>query len=568
MILPGCAAPVPQEITKVVTQVVEKTVKETVVVQTTPQVVEKVVEKVVTAAPPAATATKGVQVVAPPFKNPDTYVVITGAGEPETLDPAWTYETAGSAVEANIYDGLVWYNREKYDDFVPALATAWKLSPDGLKLVFNIRKGITFHEGGTLEPHDVAYTNQRAMLQGRIDGPQGMIYELFFGSALNKASIKDFATALIGKDKWESLQPADLVKVCEDIKKAVVADDAAGTVTYNLKQPAPWFLALATGNFLGGILDSEWMKQQGDWDGDCATWSKWADPPAEATVLFRKANGTGPYKLDHWTPGEEIVLTANEKYWRTEPMWKGGPSGPPSIKRVVIRNVTEWGTRLSMLQAGDADWIWVDPQYRPQLEPYAKIMCTADGQCKDANPSGYLTVYRDLPAPAETPAQMNWAINVEGGNPYVGSGQLDGNGIPPNFFADEHVRKAFNYCFDFQAMIKDALNGEGVQAQGPIIAGMMGYLKDQKPLYNYDPKKCEEEFKLGRCQQERHNRGDRQRRCLDQGLLHPDRLQYGERHAPPGFRDPESRPRSRESEVQRVGGWHALASAPQRPARW
>jgi hypothetical protein len=31
-------------------------------------------------------------------------------------------------------------------------------------------------------------------------------------------------------------------------------------------------------------------------------------------------------------------------------MWEGGPSGVASIKRVVIKNVDEWGTRLSMLQ--------------------------------------------------------------------------------------------------------------------------------------------------------------------------------------------------------------------------
>jgi len=95
-----------------------------------------------------------------------------------------------------------------------------------------------------------------------------------------------------------------------------------------------------------------------------------------------------------------------------------------------------------------------------------------------------------------TPAQFNWQINVEGGNPFAGSGALDGNGIPADFFSDLHVRKAFNYCFDFDAMINDALAGEGVQAQGPIIAGMMGYREGEAPLYSYDLAKCEEEFKL------------------------------------------------------------------------
>ena len=177
---------------------------------------------------------------------------------------------------------------------------------------------------------------------------------------------------------FEELTPADLVKVCEDVKTKVVADDAAGTVTYNLAQPVPWFLALASQQFLGGIVDQEWMTEKGDWDGDCKTWTKFADPAAEGTILFKEANGTGPYKLDHWTSGEEIVMTANEDYWRTEPMWEGGPSGVAKIKRVVIKNIDEWGTRLSMLQAGDADEIYTPPQYRPQLEPFAKQTCGID----------------------------------------------------------------------------------------------------------------------------------------------------------------------------------------------
>ena len=58
-----------------------------------------------------------------------------------------------------------------------------------------IRTGVTFHEGGTLEPHDVAYTTQRALLQGCVDGPQLMLYEGFFGSNLAVASSKDLALA-------------------------------------------------------------------------------------------------------------------------------------------------------------------------------------------------------------------------------------------------------------------------------------------------------------------------------------------------------------------------------------
>jgi peptide/nickel transport system substrate-binding protein len=490
MVLSSCATPtaVPVVETVVVTQIVER--EGETVVET------QIVEVMVTPTPEPEETEPPVAAVSPEFKNPDTYMVVTGAGEPETFDPAWMYDTASSTPSSNIYEGLVWFNRERTDDYIPALATDWEINEDGTVWIFNIRPGVKFHKGGTLEPHDIAYTTHRAMLQGRIDGPHWMTYEAFFGPDLSMASIEDFAAAYVGKESFDDLSAAELVQVCEDIKATVVADDEAGTVTYNLFSPTPWFLALLAQSFLGGVTDQEWMVENGDWDNDCATWQNWADPAAQDSQLFDQANGTGPYMLDHWTPGEEIVLTAFEDYWRTDPIWEGGPSGPASIKNVVIKNISEWGTRLSMFEAGDADWIYVPLPYRPQLEPYHFQNCDVNEECTDANPAGYIRAYKGLPRPAITPAQMNWNISAEGGNPFVGSGVLDGNGIPNDFFADEHIRKAFNYCFDFDALVKDALANDGVQAQGPIPMGMMGYREGEDPLYFYDLAKCEEEFKL------------------------------------------------------------------------
>jgi peptide/nickel transport system substrate-binding protein len=425
------------------------------------------------------------------MKNPDTYVVAT-IGEPETLDPAWTYETAGSAIENNIYEGMVWFNREDTGSFVGVLATDWSTNETGDVWTFNIRDGVTFHEGGTLEPHDVAYSVQRALLQDRIDGPHWMTLEAFFGLyTIEDLAVGDSETA------FADLSQDQLVAACEKVKAAVVADDEAGTVTYNLISPTPWFLAMMANSFLGATYDSEWMIENGAWDGTCDNWVQWHDPAAEDTILFNQANGTGPYKLDHWTPGEEILLVANENYWRQDgdPIWEGGPSGVPSIKNVLVKSVDEWGTRQAMFEAGDADYIYVPSQYRPQLEEQYGVICQADGSCEEVG-DGYIQAWVNLPQLAMTPAQFNWQINVEGGNPFAGSGELDGNGIPADFFQDLHVRKAFNYCFDFDAMINDALNGEGIQAQGPIIAGMLGYREGEAPLYSYDPAKCEEEFKL------------------------------------------------------------------------
>ena len=437
---------------------------------------------------PAAPASTG-----PGIKDPDTYYVVSGAGEQETMDPSWTYETAGSGIQSNVYEGMVWFNRERTDEFVPVLATDWSVSDDGLVWTFNLREGVTFHEGGTLEPHDVAYSAHRGMLQDRIDGPQWIPLEAFFGVY----TMEDLAIGDSGKE-FADLNDEELAAACEKVKTAVVADDAAGTVTYNLATPTPWFLAIMAQTFMGATYDMEWMVENGDWDGTCDNWVQWHDPAAEDSILFKTANGTGPYKLDHWIPGEETVLVSNENYWRAEgdPIWEGGPSGIPSIKTVIIKNVDEWGTRQAMLAAGDADYIYVPNQYFSQLEPdYATVCQATDETCEETG-TGYIQAWVNEPQAAMTPAQFNWNINIEGGNPYAGSGALDGNGIPADFFQDIHVRKAFNYCFDFDAMINDALAGEGIQAQGPIIAGMMGYREGEAPLFYYDPVKCEEEFKL------------------------------------------------------------------------
>ena len=468
---------------------VDRQVIQTVVVD---REVEKEVQVVVTATPEPEPTAVPLPSHAPAFKNADTYMVVTGAGEPETLDPAWTYETAGSAIENNIYEAMVWFKKDRTDEFVPILSTGWEVNEAGDAWTFFVRDGVTFHAGGMLEPHDVAYSMQRALLQDRIDGPHWMTLEAFFGLY----TIEELAMGISGAESFDAVSDADLVAACEQVKSAIVADDATGTVTYNLFQPTPWFLAMLANSFMGAVVDMEWMVENGDWDGSCDTWVQYHDPAAEDTILFNNANGTGPYMLDHWTPGEEIVLVANENYWRQEgdPVWEGGPSGVASIKRVVIKNINEWGTRLAMFEAGDADYIYAPSQYRPQLEPYYRMACYADGSCEEINASGYIQAWRDLPSLAMTPAQFNWQISVEGGNPFVGSGELDGNGVTPDFFQDIHIRKAFNYCMDFDTMIQDALNGEGMQAQGPIIAGMMGYREGEAPLYSYDLDKCAEEF--------------------------------------------------------------------------
>lgn len=224
-------------------------------------------------------------------------------------------------------------------------------------------------------------------------------------------------------------------------------------------------------------------------------WVKWHDPAAEADELFSKANGTGPYKLGSWTPGEGFELVRNDDYWVKDAPWPGAPTGPAAIPRVVIKEVDEWGTRLAALQAGDADYVTVNPEFWPQVDAISNQDCdAATGECKPFTGTGTIKRYRGLAQTSTTDVLLNANINTEGGNNYIGSGEVDGNGIPANFFDDVHIRKAFNYCFDWDTYIKDVWQGEAEQRNGAVINPMLGY-NPKGEEYTLDLNKCAEEFK-------------------------------------------------------------------------
>ena len=433
------------------------------------------------------------------FKSPDptTLNVVTISEGIDSLDPALNYESDGDAIILNVYDQLVTYAGPKATEFVPSLATDWTVSDDGKTYTFTIRKGVKFHNGADLTAEDVAYSLRRGVLQGNTASPQWLFTEPFFGvGTFDVAELVDPTGAM--DDDPEALKAADpaaLVAACERVTNAIQYDEAAGTVTFNLALPWGPFLPTLAQSW-GSILDKDWAIENGTWDGDCATWQNYYGVTSETTPLRDKVNGTGAYKLESWTPGEQKVLVRNAEWWRTEPTFPGGPT-QPTIDRIVEKGISEWGTRYAMLQAGDADIAAVPGESFAQVDPMVGEWCEynaeTDGFDCEIKSDQPLRLFKGAPSATRTDAFFTFNINAEGGNNYIGSGQLDGNGIPPDFFSDIHVRKAFNYCFDWDAYINDALNGEAVQVSGFLIPGMIGY-DPNGPKYTHDPDKCAEEL--------------------------------------------------------------------------
>jgi peptide/nickel transport system substrate-binding protein len=218
---------------------------------------------------------------------------------------------------------------------------------------------VKFHNGDEMTPSDVAYSFQRGVLQGGTSSPQFLLTEPFFGVGVDDIAAVVDPEGSVYDDRalMQAFDPAALVAACEKAKAAIVADDAAGTVTMTLAQPWGPFLPTIAQTW-GSVMDQKWVVENGGWDGSCDTWQNYyAMDPAE-DPFTAITNGTGPFKLDHWTVGQEVVLVRNDEYWAT----------PATLERVNLLNVPEWGTRFAMLQAGDADIVTVNLEDTPQAD--------------------------------------------------------------------------------------------------------------------------------------------------------------------------------------------------------
>jgi peptide/nickel transport system substrate-binding protein len=414
-------------------------------------------------------------------KNPGTLIEGSPSG-PESLDPSWEYDTASNDVVLNVYETLVFPDKTNPNKFLPLLATSWDVSQDGKTYTFHIRKGVTFQDGTPLTPQDVAYSFWRTMMMDRAGGPSWILLQPFFG--LNVQTFQD--------DVVKAQYGGDFAKAVTALEQKVTYDNNAGTVTMNLAQPYGPFMQILSGSW-ASIMSQKWVTSHGGWDGQPADAEKYHNPSAEQDPIYNIMNGTGPYKLDRYAPGQETDLVANPNYWLKTPLWDGGPSGVAQTPRVVIKYISEWGTRFSLFKTGDLDINYVDTQYQSQVTPMVKDKCDASGNCQAMNSNGTVTWYTG-PSVQNAVIFFNQKVNTTGGNQYIGSGKLDGNGIPPDFFSDVNIRKAFSECFDYNTFIQQVYNGQAIQGYGPIIKGELGFDASQ-PHYTYDPTQCAADFK-------------------------------------------------------------------------
>src|SRR5438105_5389464 len=189
----------------------------------------------------------GTRVAGQSVKNPDTFVTLR-YGSPESLDPAYQYDTASyEVVYPNVYETLIGYNGSVLSTYVPRLSTAVPslanhlISADGLTYTFPIREGVKFHDGTTMTPEDVRYSMLRFMLQDRDGGPSWLLL-----------------SPLVGK---ESTRDGDKIVVTyADAAKTVTVQ--GDNVVFHLAHPYAAFLSSVAAWSV--VMPQAWAAAHGD----------------------------------------------------------------------------------------------------------------------------------------------------------------------------------------------------------------------------------------------------------------------------------------------------------------
>jgi peptide/nickel transport system substrate-binding protein len=268
--------------------------------------------------------------------------------------------------------------RDAMGKIVPQIATAWRFVDD-IHIEFDIRPDVKFQDGTPLSSEDVVFSVTR----------------------ITKPTLK--SPQLSQFDQIADAQALGPTKV-----------------RLTMKKPYPVLLAQLVKL---SIVPKAYVERVGD------------------QVFNLKPLGSGPYKLRGWQKGIQVVLDANESYWR----------GKPPFKTVIFRAVPDVSTRVADLKTGRADLIRLVP-------PDEAIALKSDAR---------LSV---LTVPTERVGYL--FINAQAG---------------PT--ADVRVRRAIAHAIDKQGLIDALLQGFGKPVNSVSAAPIFGFLPDIAG-YDYDPIKA------------------------------------------------------------------------------
>ncbi|MDZ7652445.1 MAG: ABC transporter substrate-binding protein [Burkholderiaceae bacterium] len=234
-------------------------------------------------------------------------------GDALSMDPHSLNESLQLNFLANIYEPLV--ARGKNLELVPGLATDWKQTAPTVWR-FNLRKGVTFHDGTPFTADDVIFSYDRAK-------GDGSDVKTYVGSIKEIRKINDHAIDIVTNDPFPILP--DVIS-------------------------------------LSYIVDKKWCEE------NRATQPVDKRKGVENTASF-KANGTGPFRLRGREPSVRTTLARNGNYW--------DKSVETNITEVVFTPIGSASTRVAALLSGEIDMmepVPVQDVARIAASPNLKVM--------------------------------------------------------------------------------------------------------------------------------------------------------------------------------------------------
>lgn len=190
------------------------------------------------------------------------------------------------------------------------LATDWTISPDGLTYKFNIREGVTWHDGQPLTPYDIAWSLSAAGTSA--------------AASLNMTAI----SSIVGATDTAAEVAADPTATAKIIP-GITYDDTS--VTIEITAPNKMFLTMLA---VAKILPAH----------------VYEDIPLTELATIDTYVGTGPYKLEEVKFPDYYTVVANENYWGNQ----------PGISKVLFTSYAAGGdtAAINAMIAGELDYVY------------------------------------------------------------------------------------------------------------------------------------------------------------------------------------------------------------------
>lgn len=318
-------------------------------------------------------------------------LVIAVDSDPANLEPGTNRAfPVGSEIIINVFDTLVAWAPPDFAMLEGRLAESWTVSDDGMTYTFKLRPDVTFHDGTTFEAEDVKFSFERTL-------ELNSFMEAYFGSIA-------------------------AINVIDPL-----------TVEIVLERPSAVFLSwLAMPQ--AAIVSPEAVDQFGEGFS--------ANPV-----------GTGPFKFVSYTPDTEVVLEANDAYFR----------GAPTLDTIIYRVIPDAATRRLEIENGTVDIV----QQNGQL---------------------FSIPVEDIKALKETPG-----IDVIELESQIIRNIDFNNNKADSPFNDVRLRQAVAYAIDYDGLVDTLLGGTAARVYGPLTTSSWGFNPAVMDMaFNYDPDRARE----------------------------------------------------------------------------